>query len=94
MNVKLISSALAAGLLATALGSGAALAEDSCSAPKSEWQPQKALQQKLEGEGYTVKRIKVENGCYEVYAISGQGKRLEAAFDPKTLTQQKAETEG
>jgi hypothetical protein len=51
----------------------------------SEWQPPEALQQKLSEDGWDVKRIKTEDGCYEAYAIDEQGRQVEAYFDPKTF---------
>ena len=56
-----------------------------CNAPMAEWQPRENLQQKLEAEGWQVKRIKTDDGCYEVYAIDKDGNRIEAYFDPKSL---------
>ncbi|MBO6946891.1 MAG: PepSY domain-containing protein [Rhodospirillales bacterium] len=79
---------LAAAAAITVLGFGAApaFADDyRCDAPMTEWQPRENLQQKLESEGWKVKRIKTEDGCYEVYAFDKDGKRVEAYFDPKSL---------
>lgn len=56
-----------------------------CNAPMAEWQPRENLQQMLETDGWQVKRIKTEDGCYEVYALDKDGKRIEAYFDPKSL---------
>ena len=67
------------------LAAGTALASERCTAPMAEWQPREALQQKLESEGWKVRRIKTEDGCYEAYAFNADGKRVEAMFDPKTL---------
>jgi len=53
--------------------------------PKAEKQPQMALQKKLEGEGWKVRKVQNYNGCYEVYGFDGQGKRAEAFFNPKTF---------
>ncbi len=83
---KLILSAV----LFSTLGVGAAMAKDMCSVPKAEWQPKETLQQKLEGEGWKIKKIKVDEGCYEVYATNADGKRMESYFDPKTLEVVKA----
>jgi hypothetical protein len=80
----------------TMIASGAALASESCSVPKAEWQPEQALRQKLENEGWKIKRIEIDDGCYEVYAIDGKGQRAETYFNPKTLdpaTFQSAEAE-
>ncbi len=72
-------------LIATVAGIGSAAAEDVCSVPQAEWQPKEALQQKLEGEGWKVKTIKIDEGCYEVYGKDAAGKRMETYFDPKTF---------
>ncbi|WP_082342786.1 MULTISPECIES: PepSY domain-containing protein [Shinella] len=34
--------------------------------------------------GLDVRRIKVENGCYEVYAIDAKGAKVETIFNPQT----------
>lgn len=56
-----------------------------CNVPKADWQPQMALKDKLTGEGWKVRRIKVENGCYEVYGFDAKGARAEVFFNPKTF---------
>jgi hypothetical protein len=77
------------------LTAGTALASEDhgCTAPMAEWQPREALQTKLEGEGWKVRRIKTEDGCYEAYAINDKGERVEAVFDPKTFQLVKMEDE-
>ena len=78
--------AVAATVSIMALTASSAFAsENQCAAPMSEWQPRENLQKKLEADGWAVKRIKTEDGCYEVYAIDKDGKRVEAYFDPKSL---------
>lgn len=69
-----------------ALFTGPAMAASVCStAPKSQWQPQSKLESMLKSEGLTVRQIKVENGCYEVYAVDKAGKRVNAAYNAQTL---------
>ncbi len=67
------------------LAAGAAYAGDTCSVPKAEWQPEQALRQKLEGAGWKINRVKIDDGCYEVYGTDDKGQRAEAYFDPKSL---------
>jgi hypothetical protein len=67
------------------VAAGPALAAGKCNAPSGEWQPPEALQTKLESQGWKVRQIKTEDGCYEAFAVDADGKRLEALFDPKTL---------
>lgn len=80
---------LSAALLAT-LGIGTAAAEDMCNVPQAEWQPKEALQQKLEAEGWKIKKVKIDEGCYEVYGTDATGARMESYFDPKTFVVVKA----
>lgn len=85
---------LSAAALATALlGAGTAAAGERCDVPMADWQPREALQQKLAAEGWQVKRIKTDDGCYEVKAVDPQGRRIEAKFDPRSLATVKHEIE-
>lgn len=77
-------------LLLAAIGASPALAESTCNVPQAEWQSKEKLQQQLEQQGWSIKNIKVDGGCYEVYATDKDGKRQESYFDPKTLTPVKA----
>jgi hypothetical protein len=65
---------------------GPALAEGKCTnAATSKWQPKSALQSRLEADGFKVRQIKVEGGCYEVYATDKEGKRANMAYNAETL---------
>ena len=78
----LIASFLGLSLAGPALAHG----DVQCPAsPKAEWRDKSELQQKLEKEGWQVRRVVSTKSCYEVYAKDPQGKRVEAFFDPKTL---------
>ena len=78
-----VLNALAVLALAAA---GPALAAGNCStAPKSKWQAKSALESQLQAEGYNVRQIKIEVGCYEVYATDKDGKRANMAFNAETL---------
>ena len=72
------------GLLAI-LATGTASATDICTVPEAEWQPKEALQAKLVEQGWTIKNIKVDDGCYEAYATTDKGEKVEAYFNPKTF---------
>jgi hypothetical protein len=83
---KFFLPAVAAAALGCVMSAGLAHASESkCDVPVNQWQPRETLQKKLEADGYKVRQIKTENGCYEVYAISPEGKRMETYFNPKTL---------
>src|SRR5690606_3011594 len=77
---KILSLTLASFLL-----SGAALADDDCNEPTADWQPRENLQQLLEEHGWEVKRIKVDDGCYEAKGTDRAGNRVEATYTPASL---------
>jgi len=51
----------------------------------SKFQPQQTLIDQLKASGVAVKQIKVEKGCYEVYAIGKDGKKVNSAYNAETL---------
>ena len=55
------------------------------SGPKSGWQPSAKLEEQLKAQGWQVRRIKEDGGCYEVYGLDDKGQRVEAYFHPLTL---------
>ena len=56
-----------------------------CKTPKAEWRPSVELQRELKKRGWTVRKIQVDNGCYEVYGFDENDQRVEAWFDPKSF---------
>lgn len=77
---------LLATAIVTVLAAPAMAAGSSCSnAPQSQWQPKSKLETMLQGEGLKVLQVKVENGCYEVYATDSAGKRVNLAYNAETL---------
>lgn len=72
-------------LAAAPLAASAAEASPSCgNAPQSSWLSQADVEAKATAMGYKVRQIKVEDGCYEIYAIDKDGKRVEAYLNPVT----------
>ena len=79
-------------LMAAVGFSGAAFAKADCTAhPKSEWMKESDARAQLEGQGYKIKKFKVDGNCYEIYGTTREGKRAEVYFDVKTLEVVKAE---
>lgn len=68
------------------LAAGPALAAGNCAtSPKAKWQAKSTLETQLQADGYKVRQIKTEGGCYEVYATDKDGKRANMAFNAETL---------
>ncbi|WP_419910258.1 PepSY domain-containing protein [Hoeflea sp.] len=55
------------------------------SGDQSGWKPQSELEAKMVSEGWQVRRIKEDGGCYEAYGTTPDGERVEAYFHPVTL---------
>ena len=79
--------------LSLLLLSSTVLADDDCDDPVASWQPRENLREKLEAEGWTVHRIKVDDGCYEVRGLDADGVRAEASFAPASLIMMEWERE-
>lgn len=65
--------------------SSPALATDSsidCGKGEGKWITQEEAQDKASALGYDVRKVKVENGCYEIYAISSEDKKVEIFMNP------------
>lgn len=77
---------LTATLLAALVPAGAALADDddrACgNAPRDQWMSEDALKARVTELGYQVRGIDTDDGCYEVYAVDGNGVRSEIYFNP------------
>jgi hypothetical protein len=80
-----VQTTLAALLFATAVAANAQHAEKCEAIPKTEWKPQAELEKKLTDQGWKVSRVKIENGCYEVYGRDEKNAKVEKFFHPKTL---------
>lgn len=76
---------LAVGIAFAAIPALAAHAEKCEPIPKAEWRPQAELERMLTDKGWKVSRIKIENGCYEVYGRDANNKKMETFFHPKTF---------
>ncbi len=84
---------LTATTLALALGATNAYADDDCHDPVADWQPQETLRQMLEAKDWQVRRIKVDDGCYEVKGLDKGGNRVEATYAPASLRIRSLEVE-
>jgi hypothetical protein len=67
------------------LPAGAALADDECFVSMTDWQPREAVARLAEQNGWTVRRIKIDDGCYEIDGNDAAGRRIEVTVHPATL---------
>ena len=90
--MKPIVCAALVGVAATF--STAALAKADCPAyPKSEWMKPEDARARIEAQGYTISKFKVDGNCYEIYGKNKEGKKVEIYYDAKTLEPVKTEIE-
>ena len=83
---------MCATLLAFAAAGASAQHAERCEPiPKDQWKPQAELERKLTDMGWKIRRVKIENGCYEVYGTDERGGKVEVFFHPKTLERVTAE---
>ncbi|WP_298571475.1 PepSY domain-containing protein [uncultured Aliiroseovarius sp.] len=82
MKKYLMATTLLIGLGAA----GVALADDDdCRVPMADWQPREAVQAMAEAQGWTVRRIKIDDGCYEIEGRDATGREIEVKVDPATF---------
>ena len=74
-------SLFAAALVAT-LSASASASPDCTTAPKSQWMPEATLKQKLEADGYAIRKFKASGNCYEIYGLDKSGNKVEIYVDP------------
>lgn len=79
-SLSVLALSLGLGLTCNSFATGLATCD---SGPESGWKSQDALKEQLAAKGWQVRRIKVDGGCYEVYAVDDKGNRVEAYFDPR-----------
>ena len=76
---------LATLALALALAAAPALASDDCDVPVQHWQSRDAALRHAASLGWQVQRLKIDDGCYEIYGRDAQGRDFKAKLDPQTL---------
>lgn len=64
---------------------GNALADDDCFVPMVDWQPRASVSQLAHEKGWTVRRIRIDDGCYQIIGQDAQGSDLEVTLHPATL---------
>ena len=67
------------------LPAGAGLADDDCFTPMTDWKPRDAVAELARKNGWTVRRIKVDDGCYEIVGSDADGRQIEVTVHPATL---------
>lgn len=72
-------------MLTLALIAGPALAGDDCAVPMTDWQPREAVVKLAAEQGWDLRRIRIDDGCYEVIGRDAEGRAIEVKLNPATL---------
>jgi hypothetical protein len=68
-----------------ALIASPALADEDCAVPMINWQPREAVMKHAAKQGWVLRRIRIDDGCYEVIGRDAAGRAIEVKLDPATL---------
>jgi hypothetical protein len=71
--------------LTLALSATPALAGDDCAVPMTDWQPREAVMKLAAEQGWDLRRIRIDDGCYEVTGRDAEGRAIEVKLNPATL---------
>jgi len=71
-----------------------ALADDDCFVPMADWQPREAVAALAVKNNWSVRRIKIDDGCYEIDGSDASGRRIKVTVQPATLQVLQIEFEG
>lgn len=74
-----------ATLLLLGLASPLTAADARCKEAMADWQPRDAVVAMAAEQGWTLRRIKIDDGCYELYARDANGVEFEVSVNPATL---------
>ena len=76
---------LASALVAFATGGPVRADDNDCDVPMSSWQTRDAVRSMAAEQGWDVRRIKIDDGCYEIKGYDASGREIEVKIDPATL---------
>lgn len=71
--------------LAGTMAAAAAWAGDDCTVPMADWQPRTAVEALADARGWTIRRLGIDDGCYEIDGWDSDGRAVEIKLDPGTL---------
>lgn len=76
---------ITSALVAVSVGAIALADDNDCFVPMSKWQTREAVHNMATEMGWSVRRIKIDDGCYEIKGYDAAGHEIEVKIDPATL---------
>lgn len=71
--------------LAVLPASAAYADHDDCFVSMAEWQPREAVARLASENGWTYRRIKIDDGCYQIKGSDAAGREIKVKIHPATL---------
>lgn len=72
-------------ILVALIGATPLRADEECWVPMADWQSRDSVARLAEANGWTLRRIKIDDGCYELVAYDNAGLPIEVTVNPATL---------
>ena len=72
-------------MIALSAGTPVFADDGDCYVPMSQWQSRDAARNWAESQGWDVRRIKIDDGCYEIEGYDQSGREIEVKIDPATF---------
>lgn len=86
MSARALRGTISGAMLLVLGGAASATGLATCdSGDESKWRTKEELTAALQKEGYEVRRIKIDGGCYEAYVIDASGDMTERYYNPLNL---------
>ncbi len=82
---KLLSTISVFAAFVLPLSSSAIAGGDDCYVPMAQWQSRSSAIHWAEAQGWQVHRVKIDDGCYELYGLDGTGQEFEVKLNPATF---------
>lgn len=73
-------------ILVLAALAGPAQADDDCFVAMTDWQPRVKVTDLAKAQGWAVRRLRIDDGCYEIDGWDRDGRRIEVKVHPADLT--------
>jgi len=84
---------LTAAMIAPMLAAPAYANSHECYVPMKDWQSRAEVVRFIEAQGWVVQRVRIDDGCYEVYGLNGEGLNIEVRINPGSLEIMRIELE-
>ena len=68
-----------------ALMAGPAFASGNCFVPITDWQPRSVIEALASEQGWDLRRIRIDDGCYEMIGLDAHGRPARIKLHPGTL---------